>query len=69
MKRRKNEGAVHSAFVKANTIRELLTIEARPGLIAGVHEGQLTKASGVAGSKVETGTISCGLPATTRSSD
>lgn len=43
VKTKKDRGAVRSAFLKANTIRELLTIEARPALIAGIHKAQLTK--------------------------
>lgn len=34
---------VRSAFLKANTVKELLTIEARPEVIAGVPKGQLIK--------------------------
>jgi predicted nucleotidyltransferase component of viral defense system len=35
--------AVHSAFLKADTVKELLTIEARPDVIGGVPRGQLVK--------------------------
>jgi hypothetical protein len=35
--------AIRSAFLKANTVKELLTIEARPEVIAGIPRGQLTK--------------------------
>jgi len=35
--------AVRSAFLKADTVKELLTIEARPQVIAGIPKGQLTK--------------------------
>ena len=35
--------AVRSAFLKADTARELLTIEARPEVIAGIPKGQLIK--------------------------
>jgi predicted nucleotidyltransferase component of viral defense system len=35
--------AVRSAFLKADTVKELLTIEARPEVIAAVPKGQLTK--------------------------
>jgi predicted nucleotidyltransferase component of viral defense system len=35
--------AVRSAFLKADTMKELLTIEARPEVIAGIPKGQLIK--------------------------
>jgi predicted nucleotidyltransferase component of viral defense system len=35
--------AVRSAFLKADTVQELLTIEARPEVIAGVPKGQLIR--------------------------
>jgi predicted nucleotidyltransferase component of viral defense system len=35
--------AVRSAFLKADTVQQLLTIEARPDVIAGIPKGQLTK--------------------------
>lgn len=35
--------AIRSAFLKANTVKELLTIEARPEVIAGIPQGQLVK--------------------------
>ncbi|MCL5735366.1 MAG: nucleotidyl transferase AbiEii/AbiGii toxin family protein [Actinobacteria bacterium] len=34
---------MRSAFLKADTVKELLTIEARPEVIAGVPKGQLIK--------------------------
>ena len=43
VKPKKEKGAVRSAFLKANTIKELLNIEARPALIAGLHGAQVTK--------------------------
>jgi len=43
VKPKKEKGAVRSAFLKANTLKELLTIEARPALIAGIHGAQVTK--------------------------
>ena len=43
VKTKKDKGAVRSAFLKANTIKELLAIEARPDLIAGIPKGQLVK--------------------------
>jgi len=35
--------AVRSAFLKADTVKELLTIKARPEVIAGIPRGQLIK--------------------------
>ncbi|MFH0914867.1 MAG: nucleotidyl transferase AbiEii/AbiGii toxin family protein [bacterium] len=39
----KESRAVRSAFLKADTVKELLTIEARPEVIAGIPKGQLIK--------------------------
>jgi predicted nucleotidyltransferase component of viral defense system len=35
--------AIRSAFLKADTVKELLTIEARPDIVAGIPKGQLIK--------------------------
>ena len=43
MKAAADTRAVRSAFMKANTVQQLLTIEARPEVIAGIPKGQLTK--------------------------
>lgn len=43
VKAAKETRAIRSAFLKANTLKELVTIEARPDVVAGIPKGQLIK--------------------------